>query len=324
MRPNVDDYEDIEETKETSGSRAMSWMVLAVAVGGFAALAYYAYNSGGNPPSDAGDVPTVTADATPIKEAPADPQGEQFANKDKTIYDVIANDGQPKVEKLLPDPEKPVIAANVEDSEDTVPVVTPPPAAAPLPSVSTPPPASATSSAPPAAKSASNGATKTTTFVAESEVRKAEGTAVAVAPVPAPPPAPVSLPEPEDRPRIVNATTVNGKPIEVTKATPSAADKAASAAPAEVTKKPTTAKPAASAGGDYRIQLGAYGSEGEAQAAWKKISGKYASLSGEPTIVKADVNGKTFYRLRTGSFATSADAKAACGKLAGQACMAVK
>ena len=45
MKPDMDEYADIDETRPNA-SRAMSWMVLAVAVGGFAALAYYAYHSG--------------------------------------------------------------------------------------------------------------------------------------------------------------------------------------------------------------------------------------------------------------------------------------
>ena len=86
----------------------MSWLVLVVAVGGFAALAYYAYHSGTHN-TDGSDVTVVHADEAPIKQLPTDPEGEQFANKDKTIYDVITP-GQAKpgdnVEKLMPEPEK--------------------------------------------------------------------------------------------------------------------------------------------------------------------------------------------------------------------------
>ncbi|MEJ0009217.1 MAG: hypothetical protein WDN72_00910 [Alphaproteobacteria bacterium] len=44
--------------------------------------------------------------------SPANPGGEDFPNKDKTIYNAIAPDnGGQKVEKLLPDSEKPAPAS---------------------------------------------------------------------------------------------------------------------------------------------------------------------------------------------------------------------
>lgn len=286
MRPNVDEYEDIEEAKGIGGSRAMSWMVLAVAVGGFAALAYYAYNSGSKTVAD-GEMIVVEADGAPIKEAPVDPEGEQFPNKDKTIYDVIAQDGQQQVEKLMPEPEKPVAAMSVEDSEDAEPVAVPP----------------------------------ATTFVAEpAKAPVAEPVKPVAAKVEPAKPAEkvIETAKAEEKsyaaPEMINEKSVTGvsetpKPEPVKEAKP---------AP----EKPKAEKPAAS-GGAYKIQLGAFKSEEEAQSAWKKISGKFG-LGGAPSIVKADVNGSTFYRLRTGSYASSADAKAACAKLAGQACMSVK
>jgi cell division protein FtsN len=289
MRPNIDEYEDIEETKGTGGSRAMSWMVLAVAVGGFAALAYYAYNSGSRTAVD-GEMIVVEADGAPIKEAPVDPEGEQFPNKDKTIYDVIAQDGQQQVEKLMPEPEKPVAAMNVEDSEDAEPVVVPP----------------------------------ATTFVAEpTKATVAEPAKPVAAKVE---PAKVA-PQPVVEAKPVEKVIEPAKAEEKSYADPEMINEKSVTgvveAPKPAPEKPKTEKPASASGGAYKIQLGAFKSEAEARGAWKKISGKFG-LGGVPSIVKADVNGGTFYRLRTGSYASSADAKAACASMAGQACMAVK
>ena len=95
--------------------------------------------------------------------------------------------------------------------------------------------------------------------------------------------------------------------------------------PAEkpATKTVAAVAPAASGKGDYKIQLGAFKSEAEAQANWKKIAAKFpGTIGGAPIIVKATVGSGTFYRLRASGFASSNAAKEACAKLsaAKQAC----
>lgn len=313
MRPDMDDYAEIDDSKPEGGSRAMSWMVLAVAVGGFAALAYYAYNSGSN--AVGGDATLVVeADQAPIKQAPVEPDGEEFPNKDKTIYDVISPSIEARTaEKLLPEPERPVAAANVEDSEDNVAAAAPVPqpapgtttfvagAAAPVPSV----------------KEAAVAATTAAVAVATPPQTVSEQPVATIAtPVRAAPAAP------EEKsfasPQMVNEKTLTGKKDEA----PVAVKEKPKAEP-----KPKAEKPAVkeTAGGSYKVQLGAYKSESEANAAWKKISAAHSGvLSGAPTIVKADVNGSTFYRLRAGSYASADAAKAVCAKLGGQACFPAK
>ncbi|MES2984994.1 MAG: SPOR domain-containing protein [Pseudomonadota bacterium] len=296
MRPDLEDYTDMDEAPTSERSRAMSWMVLAVAVGGFAALAYYAYHSG-TQTAGPGELVTVEADGSPIREVPQDPEGEQFPNKDKTIYDVIApSDADKQAEKLLPDAEHPVAAADTEDSE--------------------------------------NSPNAATTFVASPDAKKVDPVDAAVTPVPslaapvtpaptvvAQTPAPVAAPAVAPvkvAPKSFSAPEmINEKPAPVVvkkEAEPKAVEKP-KAAPVKAV--------ATAATGPSTIQLGAFKSEEEAQAAWKKISGKFSdTINGAPTIVKADVNGSTFYRLRT----TVANAKAACAALSGkgQACMPVK
>ena len=304
MKPD-EDYEDIEENAPAGNARVMSWLVLAVAVGGFSALAYYAYHSGSRARSDDGMV-VIEADSAPIKEAPVDPEGEQFANKDKTIYDVIGQHGSAaEGEKLMPEPERPVAAANTED-EDSI--------AAAMEPVATPNPAPA---AKPVEAAPAVAATK--------PVETAPGATTYVAPEVAAADNPPAKPEEKSfsSPQMINEKTVTGKAE-----TNPAPKKEAKAAPAKSVSKPAVEASAATPsarGGAYKLQLGAFKSQGEAEAAWKKLSGKYASvLKGSPTIVKADLPNGTFYRLRAGSFADSAAAKATCAQMAGQPCMPVK
>lgn len=310
MRPDMEDYAEIDEGKSGPGSRAMSWMVLAVAVGGFTALAYYAYHSGTSPAVN-GETMTVEADPSPIKSAPESADGEQFANKDKTIYDVIAPNGEAgKVEKLLPDPEHPVAAANVEDSEDDVPTSQ----------------VAAAAAAGNAAVAAAP-APATTTFVA-GDAHKADPLDKVVSDGKSATAAPVPAQTVSEQPVATIAKPVaEAKPVEKSYASPQMINEKPKKEEAKAAAKPV-AKPkavTATAGGAYKVQLGAFKSEAEAEAAWKKISSAHSDvLSGSPTIVKAEVNGGTFYRLRTGSYANAAEAKAACAKLGGQACMPVK
>ncbi len=105
----------------------------------------------------------------------------------------------------------------------------------------------------------------------------------------------------------------------------------ASALPSLVEHKPAAptpqAKKIAADAGAYLVQLGAYRSDAEAHAAWKKIQKQHPALSGhEPSVVKADLGQRgVYYRLRAGGFADAGTAKGFCQKLsgAGQACMTV-
>lgn len=323
MRPDIEDYEELTQVEdEAPRSRAMSWLVLVVAIGGFGALAYYAYHSGTQSMQD-GDVMVVTADSTPIKEQPADPEGEQFANQDKTIYDVIApNASENKVEKLLPEAEKPVAAPQevVEDTPPSTPAPTtyvnknlstagnvPVEAAKPAPLVVPVP-----SSTPPA-----TAAVKPVEAAPQPEVKKAEPVKTETKPAAAA--TPVAASE-DSGPTFVNESTVAGVKTEAKKAE----EKPAVKKEAPVVKKEEPKKATAASSGSSQVQLGAFKSEEEASGAWKKAVAKSGGiLSGSPTIVKADLPNGTFYRLRA---SVAGAAKDACAKLSakGQACFPVK
>jgi cell division protein FtsN len=150
---------------------------------------------------------------------------------------------------------------------------------------------------------------------AAAEMRPAETKPAPVAKkVAAPPPEAVSKPAPEP----VKATPkVAAEPI---KATPKAV---ADAPPAKL------GATAAATGGAYVLQIGAYKSEADAEAAWKGYQTKHGALvSGMSSdIQKADLGDKgVWYRLRAGSFPDKDAAGALCDKLKadGGACFPAK
>lgn len=100
--------------------------------------------------------------------------------------------------------------------------------------------------------------------------------------------------------------------------------KAAPAAPAETAAAPEQAPAAAAApaSGGGTIQLGAFDSGAQANAAWKALAARFKYL--EPlsnSVMTATVNGRTYYRLR----ASGPEARDICRRLqiAGESCMVV-
>lgn len=130
-------------------------------------------------------------------------------------------------------------------------------------------------------------------------------------------------PTPIPGPGPVLASPPKAKPVE---AAPAPVESAP--APPVETAPSATAPPAASASGSYVLQIGAYKSEDEANAAWKTYQAKHPAVGGSDSDVKkADLGDKgIWYRLRIGSFATKDAASALCDKLKadGAACMLAK
>lgn len=82
---------------------------------------------------------------------------------------------------------------------------------------------------------------------------------------------------------------------------------------------PVAAAPSA-AGGPWRIQLGAFGVAGNADALWAKVRAR-PELAGHPRI---NARAGTVTKLQAGGFASQAAAKSVCGRLAagGYTCVA--
>jgi uncharacterized protein len=127
-----------------------------------------------------------------------------------------------------------------------------------------------------------------------------------------------------------SAKTVEVPPSKMTPGFPSEIPAAGSPPPKPAPKptpaKPVPAKPApvkpAATDGAWRIQLGAFGEEANAEKLWTSLEGKITNLGVLQTYLKTTGN---ITRLQAGPFASRAAADAMCAKVkaAGQACFAV-
>lgn len=121
---------------------------------------------------------------------------------------------------------------------------------------------------------------------------------------------PASTPEPAMADKPVEVAAVEApammKPKPIAKATP----------------KPALPTPVAVSGPAWRVQLGAFGDQGNARALWGKLQSRVAALGGlQPYYVKAG----NVTRLQAGPIAGKAAAERVCAsvKASGQGCLAV-
>lgn len=138
----------------------------------------------------------------------------------------------------------------------------------------------------------------------------------------------LTLPAAPAQPRPTSPTPTKPAPAPVTQVA-AAKPQLAAPKPEPTPAKPAAAKPAPArtpapaAGGDWRVQLGAFGDEGRARALWSQLTRKVSGLSGyQPYLVKAG----SVTRLQAGPIASSADASRLCSsiKAAGADCMPKK
>lgn len=289
---NQNDHEDFELDDEEESSRGFIRVLSAVfvlaAVGGFVALAWYAYQSG-NSSVDEADIPLVAEEDTPIKETPKDPGGWQFDHQDKSVYNQLAagkgGDAAPVAERIMPATEEPVQRANELPPEE----VTSAPVGEPEQVVAV-------------QQSTSASQVETQNSVADHQQVATES----VIPTPAPEAQPLPVEE-------VKSVPVAEKPI---------AEK-----PAPVVTKETP-KPAAASGkfmaqlGAFRSQAEAEKTWSKVSAAH---GSKFPTKSHK--IDRADLGAKgVFYRLQMGPFDSEASARKICSYLTEQkqACFIVK
>jgi cell division protein FtsN len=163
----------------------------------------------------------------------------------------------------------------------------------------------------------------------------------APAPVVAAPPPAETKPAPEKSVAAVEKSVTKPVPAASKPAAVAASQAAltptASAPPTPLVAAPPKAEAPAAApkateaiasGGAYELQIGAYKSTDEAEAAWKAYKFKHPSAAGySDDVRKADLGDKgVWYRLRIGPFSDKAAASEACDKLKadGGACMLAK
>ncbi len=267
----------------------------AIALGGALAFAYK--QSGGS----GGETPIITADATPVKEAPDQPGGKEFPHKNKLIYDRLTNGATPESERLVPRQE-----------DVAVPAMPPATATAGLP-------------APVATTDLANPATTQSVDGEEGGPRKVKTLVVR-------PDGSVEAPAVADAANAaagaVNATAdaaaqaaqaaaqpANMMPVPIPDGpVPMAAPAAPAAAPQQVAAADPAPAPAET---KYLVQVGAHKSQTEALAIYADIQQKNPQLLGNypPLVQKTSSGGGTLYRLRVGPIASKSEAYKLCGDL---------
>jgi cell division protein FtsN len=126
---------------------------------------------------------------------------------------------------------------------------------------------------------------------------------------PAAPPVKTAPAVPTPKPAPIAKAIAPAKPSAPAAAPPKQV--AANAAPAPMAQAPD-------ASGAYVLQIGAYKSQGEADAAWTAYKAKHGALLADysPNVARADLGDKgTWYRLRIAGFSSKDVASALCDRL---------
>jgi len=251
-------------------------------------------------PAD-GDVPVIAADPSPIKVRPENPGGMQVPNQGRLVYGVVdGSAAQPRVERLLPSPEKPVAVDEVlkRSVPETNAVVT---GTAPR-GVADPAPGAPVRLTPGDPEPAPLAATPSAQDVAK----------LPAAPTPAPP---------AINPQAVQTTPqMTTQPTPAPPPAPKPAPKAATPAPTQTAQaSPSPESPAADLSKSYRIQLAASRSEDAVKSEWDRLRRRHVDLLGDLRlqIMRIDLGATkgVFYRLRAGPLADAATAKTLCERL---------
>ncbi|HEX4117885.1 MAG TPA: SPOR domain-containing protein [Rhizomicrobium sp.] len=276
-------FDGSEEEEDVEGSRLPLLIVLALLVlAMFAGFVWLAYSEG--VARGRSEIPVVTAEAGPARVAPANPGGAATPYKGFKIYEQPAPPDEDAAQDVSPR-----TAAEAKAN----------PASATPASAAAKPTAPAMPIAKPAAK-------------VEAPPAKTVAPPVKAAEA-APKPAPVAkTPAPALTPKAAIATP----------AQPSAPLAPATAAPKQLAVNappaPAPGVQAPAASGAYVLQIGAYKSQAEADAAWNSYKAKHAALLAgySPNVAQADLGDKgTWYRLRIAGFSSKDVASALCDRL---------
>ncbi|MDB5733867.1 MAG: hypothetical protein JWN16_504 [Alphaproteobacteria bacterium] len=297
-------FDGSEDDDDVEGSRLPLLIVLALLVlAMFGGVVWLAYTQG--VARGRGETPVLTAAAGPEKIAPSQPGGNNVPYQGFKIYEQPAPSDDSA--DNAPPPAKPDAAkadAAPPLKPETAPVETKP---APVVAAK-PEPQKAVAAPPP--------------------VAKPEPQKVVAAPAkPIPAPVKAAAPPPKSVAALIQQANTTPPPAKVVAApvpaTPVLAGPATGAprqlgTPVTAAAKPApvAAKPATS--GAYILQIGAYKSQADADAAWKAYKSKHAALlSGyAPDVQQAELGEKgTWYRLRIAGFSDKDGASATCDRL---------
>jgi cell division septation protein DedD len=309
-------FDGAEEEDDVEGSRLPLVIVLALLVlAMFGGVVWLAYTQG--VARGRGETPVLTAASGPERVAPPGGAGtvpyqgfkiyEQPAPPDDEAADSApapqtAPKSAPLAEAPKPVPQATVVAPPKPAPVASAPAAPPPPKPAAMAATPKPAPAPTPAAAKPATPPKSVAAL----------IQQANSTPEPVKPVakPATPPMKQAvLPPPPV------STTATGAPRQLGAATaPTPKVAAATALP---TSAPAPVK-AAATGGGFVLQIGAYKSQGDAEAAWKDYKARHSALLAgySDDVQQADLGAKgTWYRLRIGGLADREVAVALCDRL---------
>jgi cell division protein FtsN len=283
-------FDGAEEEDDAEGSRLPLLIVLALLVlFAFAGVVWLAYTQG--VARGRTETPVLAAAPGPEKVAPQNAGGANVQYQGFKIYEQPApSDDEGDVAGARPPAEQ---------------LTQPPQPAKPEPQASKPEPA------PAPVQQATNPepAAKVTTATKSGPAPKPVPAAKVVATTP-PPAMKLAVTTPSPAPAATAPSAVaNGAP----RTLPGVAAPTPKPVPVKV-----DAPPAAAAKGAYLLQIGAYKSQADADAAWKAYKGKHAALlSGYGSDVqKANLGDKgTWYRLRVAGFSDRDVASALCDRL---------
>lgn len=284
-------------SEERGKGRGLTTVAAVLAVAAFAGIVWYAYDQGRRIGSETA-APLIQAETSPTKVRPDSPGGMQVPHQDKLVLDDLgsgrgAQNGENRVERLLPPPETPLPAPE--------PLSEPAAASgsAPAPAAETPEPATAP-----------NDASEATTAAIPPARVPDQNAPQALVP-PQPPQPASSEPAPA--------------PTEVAEAPAAPAPKPEPTAPAAQPSPPPP--PAAPAAGNYNIQVAALRSEEAAEREWARVQSGNRDLLGAltPRFQRISTDNGVFFRVQGGPLTQDA-ARAVCDALTakGQACLVVQ
>lgn len=308
-------FDGSEDDDDVEGSRLPLLIVLALLVlAMFGGVVWLAYTQG--VARGRGETPVLTAANGPEKVAPTQAGGSNVPYQGFKIYEQPApqdDDGEaPKAAAPAPKPQ--VAEAAPQPAPAAPPVAQPAPKPAPVVAAPAPKPAPVAQTPPPTAAKPAPAKVEAKPAETKTAAKPAEAPAKSVAQL---------IQQANNTPAAKPVAAPAAKPAPVT-ATPVPVGGPATGAPRQLGAPAAAAapapKPAAATAksGAYVLQIGAYKSQAEADAAWKAYKAKHASLlSGYSSDVQqADLGEKgTWYRLRIAGFGEREVASALCDRL---------
>lgn len=288
-------------SEEKTKGKGLTIIAATLAVAAFAGIVWYAYDQGRRIGSETA-APLIKADATPSKVRPDSPGGMEVPHQDKLVLDDLgsgrgAQNGDSRVERLLPPPETPL----------------PPPEPLSTPTSDVAETAEAPAQITPSAPSTSTStATATATAVIPPAKIPADTKPADTAPKTLVPPPPTVPPAKADEPAPAP------KPVAAEAPKPS---------PAPAPKPSPAPTPAPAASGGFNIQIAALRSEAAAAKEWNRVKTANTTLLGAlgPTYQRVTTSNGVFFRVQGGPMSETA-ARDICTalKAKGQACLVVK